>query len=75
MEGYKVFVLMLILGIFIGGDNDEFIGKKWEVGVLVLGGFENKEVFYGSFGCCLFVILLFFLFLWLIGIFLFYFEV
>lgn len=56
VEGYKASVLMLISGTSIGGDNDELTGKKWEVGALVPGGFENKEVFYGSSGCCLFAI-------------------
>ena len=56
MEGYKAPVLMLISGTLTEGDNNELIGEKWVVGALVPGGFDNKEVFYGNSGCCLFAI-------------------
>ncbi|XP_024375576.1 uncharacterized protein [Physcomitrium patens] len=61
VEGYKAPLLMLISGTSIDYDKNEPSGAKWVVGVLVPGGFENKEVFYGNSGCCLFAISPFFL--------------
>lgn len=56
VEGYKAPLLMLISGTSTEGDNNEPTGEKWVVGALIPGGFDNKEVFYGNSGCCLFAI-------------------
>jgi hypothetical protein len=56
VEGYKAPLLMLISGTSTEGDNNEPTGEKWVVGALIPGGFDNKEVFYGDSGCCLFAI-------------------
>lgn len=56
MEGYKAPLLMLMSGTSTEGDNNEPRGEKWVVGALVPAGFENKGVFYGNSGSCLFAI-------------------
>ena len=59
VEGYKGLVLMLISATSIESDDDggqERAGESWVAGALVLGGFDNKEVFYGTSSCCLFAV-------------------
>ncbi|KAG0617387.1 hypothetical protein M758_5G186300 [Ceratodon purpureus] len=56
VEGYKAPLLLLISGTSTEGDNNKPTGENWVVGALIPGGFDNKEVFYGNSGCCLFAI-------------------
>eukprot|EP00250_Pteridium_aquilinum_P000904 c11084_g1_i1 orf=105-1715(+) len=60
MEGYQGTVLMLVQGVTAHSVDDntrEELGEeKWLVGALVKEGFENKNCYYGSRGCCIFAL-------------------
>lgn len=54
VEGYKGPLLMLMEATSEEGGEEK--SGKWVVGAFVPGGFDNKEVFYGSSSCCLFAV-------------------
>lgn len=60
VEGYRGAVLMLIKGTSLQ-NTEEYVTsnvkvEKWLVGAFVREGFENKTVYYGNAGCCLFAL-------------------
>ncbi|GLJ24300.1 hypothetical protein SUGI_0463610 [Cryptomeria japonica] len=51
VDGYNGPLLVLISGSSMEEEHDNLVCRKWIIGAFTNQGFENKDSFYGSFGC------------------------